>query len=68
MTPEQIEYANRYSAALRDKLRRRVLGSELPDPITPDQVAWFVKNAILNAIDGMREFDEKDETLLSTVE
>lgn len=65
MNQEQIEYARRYSAALRDKLRKRLLSSELPDPITPDQVKWFVQNAILDALNGMREFDEDDKVLLS---
>jgi len=65
MNQEQIEYARRYSAALRDKLRDRLLSSELPDPITPDQVKWFVQNAILDALNGMREFDEDDKVLLS---
>ena len=65
MNQEQIEYARRYSAALRDKLRKRLLSSELPDPITSDQVKWFVQNAILDALNGMREFDEDDKVLLS---
>lgn len=65
MNQEQIEYARRYSAALRDKLRKRLLSSELPDPITPDQVKWFVQNAILDALNGMREFEEDDKVLLS---